>query len=69
MFKKTLDYDALWDEIENDLDTDVAIEKYQDNSEYQNIHTIHPSHHHGYDHRPIYDPIFFIFFPHRRHFF
>lgn len=63
MLKKTLDYDALWDEIENELDTDVAIDDYQE------LNTIHPSNHHGYHHRPIYDPIFFIFFPHRRHFF
>ncbi|MCH5585505.1 hypothetical protein MK805_11130 [Shimazuella sp. AN120528] len=63
MFNKTIDYDALWDEIENELDTDVAIDEYQDPN------NIYPSQFYpGY--QPVgYDPRFFMFFPHRRRFF
>jgi hypothetical protein len=63
MFNKSIDYDALWDEIESELDTDVSID------DYQGVNAIYPSSHQGCFHRPIYDPLFFIFFPHRRRFF
>ncbi|WP_028777202.1 hypothetical protein [Shimazuella kribbensis] len=62
MFNKNIDYEALWDEIENELDTDVTIE------EYQNINDLSSSHYQARHCRPIYDPLFFIFFPHRRHY-
>jgi hypothetical protein len=63
MFNKNIDYDALWNEIENELDTDVAIDEYQDSND------IFSSHHRRVHFRPIYDPLFFIFFPHRRRYF
>jgi hypothetical protein len=66
MFNKQIDYEALWDEIENELDTDVTIE------EFQNPTTILPSSHKPYS-SPCSQlnshPLHFIFFPHRRNYY
>jgi hypothetical protein len=76
MFNKNLDYDALWDEIESNLDTDVEIDDFQEGTSkthfhryphtrypYQYQQTQYPYHCHDFFH-----PLHFIFFPHRRNF-
>ncbi|MXQ52510.1 hypothetical protein [Shimazuella alba] len=76
MFNKNLDYDALWDEIENELDTDVVIDDFQEGSSkapfhhYQHTRYPYPYQHAQYPYHchNVFHPLHFIFFPHRRNF-
>jgi hypothetical protein len=61
LFKKQ-DYEALWDEIENELDTEAELDQYED----PNVTASDPS---MGDQNPIYDPMFWMCFPHRRRLF
>lgn len=60
LFKKQ-DYEALWDEVENELDTDVELDMYEDPNAIASDHSM--------DDSMIYDPMFWMCYPHRRRLF